>query len=104
MSPALPLFTVSLHRSNFDLVQFQISSQTAIGNGGRTDKYVWIQQLSDLTVNIPVPEGTKTKMLDIKLTNNRLSVCEIYVLFSGATPCNPTLFVCHAVHVPSLSS
>eukprot|EP00598_Pedospumella_elongata_P002858 CAMPEP_0184976310 /NCGR_PEP_ID=MMETSP1098-20130426/7296_1 /TAXON_ID=89044 /ORGANISM="Spumella elongata, Strain CCAP 955/1" /LENGTH=379 /DNA_ID=CAMNT_0027499157 /DNA_START=43 /DNA_END=1182 /DNA_ORIENTATION=- len=45
-----------------------------IGNGGRTDKYVWIQQLSDLTVNIPVPEGTKTKMLDVKLTNNRLSV------------------------------
>lgn len=53
----------------------------AVGNGGRTDKYVWIQQLSDLTVNIPVPAGTKTKMLDIKITNTKLSVSVQICLF-----------------------
>lgn len=46
----------------------------APGNGGRTDKYVWIQTLSELTVNIPVPAGTKTKMLDIEISNKRLRV------------------------------
>ena len=38
------------------------------------DKYVWIQQLGDLTVNVPVPAGTKTKFLDVKITNTRLTV------------------------------
>ena len=56
-------------------------STAALGNGGRTDKYVWIQQLSDLTVNIPVPAGTKTKMLDIKITNTRLSVSVFLAVF-----------------------
>jgi len=45
-----------------------------LGNGGSTDSYVWIQQLADLTVNIPMPEGIKTKMLDIKITNTKLKV------------------------------
>jgi hypothetical protein len=47
---------------------------TAVGNGGKTDKYTWTQQLADLSVVVPVPPGTKTKMLDIKITNNRLKV------------------------------
>ena len=47
---------------------------TAIGNGGKTDKYVWTQQLSDLNVVVYLPSGTKTKMLDVKITNNRLKV------------------------------
>jgi hypothetical protein len=47
---------------------------TALGNGGKTDKYTWTQQLADLSVVVPVPPGTKTKMLDIKITNNRLKV------------------------------
>jgi hypothetical protein len=44
------------------------------GNGGRTDKYVWTQQLSELTVNVPVPAGTKGKQLDIDISNRRLRV------------------------------
>lgn len=44
------------------------------GNGGKTDKYVWTQQLADLAINIPVPVGTKAKMLDIKFTNSKLKV------------------------------
>lgn len=45
-----------------------------IGNGGKTDKYVWTQQLSDLTVNIPVGQGIKGKMLDVDFTNTKLRV------------------------------
>lgn len=45
-----------------------------IGNGGSTDKYTWTQTLSELTVVIPLPPGTKTKMLDIKMTNTHLKV------------------------------
>mmetsp|Transcript_22285 Transcript_22285/g.37534 ORF Transcript_22285/g.37534 Transcript_22285/m.37534 type:complete len:222 (-) Transcript_22285:308-973(-) len=44
------------------------------GNGGKTDKYVWTQQLADLSVNIPMPAGTKSKMLDVQLTNVGLKV------------------------------
>mmetsp|Transcript_12892 Transcript_12892/g.17675 ORF Transcript_12892/g.17675 Transcript_12892/m.17675 type:complete len:329 (+) Transcript_12892:28-1014(+) len=44
------------------------------GNGGKTDHYVWTQTLSDLVVNVPMPAGIKTKMLDVQITNNRLKV------------------------------
>lgn len=44
------------------------------GNGGSTDKYVWTQTLGDLNVVIPVPIGTKTKMLSVDITNKRLKV------------------------------
>eukprot|EP01041_Mallomonas_annulata_P002645 gene2645-5194_t len=44
------------------------------GNGGVTDKYSWIQTLSDLIVTVPVPLGTKTKMLIVDITNKRLKV------------------------------
>lgn len=45
-----------------------------MGNGGTTDRYTWTQQLADLNVSIPVPAGTKTKMLDVQITNMRLKV------------------------------
>jgi hypothetical protein len=44
------------------------------GNGGATDKYVWTQTLSELSVVIKVPIGTKSKMLDIDIKNTRLKV------------------------------
>lgn len=44
------------------------------GNGGSTDKYVWTQTLGDLNVVLPVPIGTKTKMLSVDITNKRLKV------------------------------
>jgi hypothetical protein len=54
-----------------------------VGNGGRTDKYVWTQQLSDLSVSVPVPPGTKTKMLDVKITNTRLTVRMSFLWING---------------------
>jgi len=44
------------------------------GNGGTTDKYIWTQSLGEVEVRVAVPEGTKTKMLKVDLTNNKLSI------------------------------
>lgn len=46
----------------------------AIGNGGKTDKYVWTQTLSDLLVNIPLPTGITSRQLDISIRNTHLRV------------------------------
>ena len=35
---------------------------------------MWIQTLSDLNVTVPVPPGSKTKMLHVEITNKRLKV------------------------------
>ena len=42
------------------------------GNGGVTEKYWWSQTLQDITVNIPIPPGTKSK--DISYTLNSKSI------------------------------
>lgn len=39
-----------------------------------TDRYVWTQTLSELTITVPVPIGTKLKMLDVEIKNKRLRV------------------------------
>jgi hypothetical protein len=44
------------------------------GNGGTTDRYVWTQSLSEVTVNIPLPAGTKSKMLSVDIQNAKLKV------------------------------
>lgn len=44
------------------------------GNGGKTDKYVWTQTLSEVTVSITLPKGTKSKILDVDIRNTRLKV------------------------------
>jgi len=45
-----------------------------LGNGGKTDKYVWVQTLSDLTMTIPVPLTTKSKMLDVNIGTKKIKV------------------------------
>jgi hypothetical protein len=39
----------------------------AAGNGGRTDRYVWSQQLGELWVNVPVPIGTRSRDLTVDI-------------------------------------
>ena len=36
-------------------------------NGGSTDKYDWEQSLSEVIVNIHIPEGTTSKMLSVDI-------------------------------------
>lgn len=44
------------------------------GNGMVLDKYSWTQQLADLQVNVPVPEGTKSRQVLVEIKNKRLKV------------------------------
>jgi hypothetical protein len=37
-----------------------------LGNGMVLEKYSWTQQLADLEIVVPVPEGTRTKDLKVK--------------------------------------
>ena len=37
------------------------------GNGGTADNYTWEQTLGEVTVNIPIPEGTTSKMLTVDI-------------------------------------
>lgn len=50
------------------------ASEPNEGNGGQTDKYRWVQTLADVNVSIPVPEGTKSKMMDVAITKKHLKV------------------------------
>jgi len=43
-------------------------------NGGITDKYRWTQTLSDVTVFVPVPEGTRAKQLAVCIEQRSLRV------------------------------
>jgi len=42
--------------------------------GGKTDKYSWTQTLQDVSVCIPVPPGTTSKMLAIKIQTKSIEV------------------------------
>ena len=43
-------------------------------NGDTTEKYDWSQTIQEITVQIPIPEGTTSKMMDIKIQPKRLFV------------------------------
>ena len=43
-------------------------------NGGSTELYDWEQSLSELTVNIHIPEGTTGKMLTVDIQKTHLKV------------------------------
>lgn len=46
-----------------------------LGNGGTIEgKYTWTQTLSEVDIRIPLPAGTKPKMLDVNFTNTKLKV------------------------------
>lgn len=43
-------------------------------NGDTTDKYNWSQNIQEVTVQIPVPEGTPARMIDVQIRPKRLLV------------------------------
>merc|ERR1719460_3285228 len=45
-----------------------------VGNGGSTEHYVWTQTLSEVSVNVPMPPGTKGKMVEVKIGVTSLKV------------------------------
>mmetsp|Transcript_4911 Transcript_4911/g.7353 ORF Transcript_4911/g.7353 Transcript_4911/m.7353 type:complete len:326 (-) Transcript_4911:39-1016(-) len=44
------------------------------GNGGQTDKYLWHQTLEEVSVYVPLPDGIKANMLDVKIGINNFKV------------------------------
>ncbi|MCL7027665.1 hypothetical protein MKW94_009102 [Papaver nudicaule] len=44
------------------------------GNGLDMDKYSWTQNLQDVTINIPVPQGTRSKSVSCEIKKNHLKV------------------------------
>ncbi|CAL9227120.1 unnamed protein product [Arabidopsis halleri] len=44
------------------------------GNGLDFEKYSWGQNLQEVTINIPVPEGTKSRSVTCEIKKNRLKV------------------------------
>lgn len=42
------------------------------GNGGETDKYRWMQTLEEVTVNVFLPDGVTSKMLDVQIKANTI--------------------------------
>ncbi|KAG3106120.1 hypothetical protein PI124_g13203 [Phytophthora idaei] len=45
-----------------------------VGNGGQTNKYVWTQTLQEAQVNFAVPEGTKSRQVDVEIRAGKLRV------------------------------
>ncbi|KAH7491589.1 hypothetical protein KRP22_002943 [Phytophthora ramorum] len=45
-----------------------------VGNGGKTDKYVWTQTLQEAQVNFAVPTGTKSRQVDVDIRAGKLRV------------------------------
>ncbi|KAG7389019.1 hypothetical protein PHYBOEH_007632 [Phytophthora boehmeriae] len=45
-----------------------------VGNGGKTDKYVWTQTLQEAQVNFTVPDGTKSRQVDVDIRAGKLKV------------------------------
>jgi len=50
------------------------SGPAPIGNGGKTDKYVWTQTLSEVVINIPVPSSTRGKMVEVVFGQKKIKV------------------------------
>jgi len=44
------------------------------GSGGSEDNYRWDQTLSDVTISVPLPAGTRGKDLDVKIGKEKLFV------------------------------
>ena len=43
-------------------------------NGGNTDKYNWGQTLNEVTINVYLPDGTTSKMINVVITAKKCSV------------------------------
>ena len=45
-----------------------------VGNGGTTDKYVWTQTLSELSVCLPLVDNTRARDLNVVISKNHLKI------------------------------
>lgn len=70
-----PLPTAEPKKEDGDEKQEESKGQKPnAANGGKTDKYEWEQTLNEVTVNIDIPDGIKSKMLIVDMTPSKLKV------------------------------
>lgn len=50
------------------------TAEPNVGNGHDHDTYAWTQTLGDVSLSVPVPDGTKGRSCDVSITRNRLKV------------------------------
>jgi hypothetical protein len=51
------------------------NSAPPIGNGGTVDgKYIWTQTLQELTINVPLPENTRGRDLNVVISKRHLKI------------------------------
>ena len=66
------LFVVSAN--SMTLCLYACMDAALAGNGSQTDKYVWTQTLQEAQVTFAVPEGTKSRQVDVDLRAGKLKV------------------------------
>lgn len=52
----------------------KVDSSISTYNGASTDKYKWSQDISDVTIQIPLPPNTKSKEIQVKFDSKHLKV------------------------------
>jgi hypothetical protein len=74
--PAAPLDAASQEeKADNDDSNSNKKEPPPLGNGGTVeDKYVWTQTLAEVALNIPVPENTRGKDLNVTIARNHLKV------------------------------
>jgi len=50
------------------------SAPPLVGNGGRTDKYVWVQTLDTVTVDVPVMDGLKSRDVECDIRPDKVKL------------------------------
>lgn len=59
-------------------------------NGGQTDKYVWEQTISDVTITVPLPPGTRSRDISCSIGRRhlKLAVCGAEAVLDADYPCD----------------
>ena len=64
------------------------------GNGYDLENYSWVQTLQEVTVNIPVPTGTKARSVVYEIKKNRLKLG-----LKGQDPIIDVKFLCCSLSI-----
>lgn len=66
--------SANLSKLSSDNSKVKVDSSISTYNGASTDKYKWSQDLSDVTIQIPLPQNTKSKEIQVKFDSKHLKV------------------------------
>ena len=70
---AVPSFAMPKQCPSSSLLRCCIAEPN-VGNGHDHDTYAWTQTLGDVSLSVPVPDGTKGRSCDVSIARTRLKV------------------------------